>query len=57
MAPALNFTIRPFRMWLERIDAYDDNIKVTIDWIERVNKVLFRKFDGLYGGEYDPKRQ
>jgi hypothetical protein len=56
MAPILNFTIRPFRMWLERIDAYDDNIKGTIDWIERVNTRLFRTFDDLYAGEYDPKR-
>ena len=56
MAPVLNFTIRPFRMWLERIDAYDENIKGTIDWIERVNTRLFRTFDGLYTGEYDPKR-
>lgn len=56
MAPVLNFTIRPFRMWLERIDAYDDNIKGTMDWIERVNTRLFRTFDDLYAGEYDPKR-
>ncbi|MEL7738444.1 DUF5677 domain-containing protein [Citromicrobium bathyomarinum] len=55
MAPILNFTIRPFRMWLERIDAYDDNVKGTIDWIERVNTRIFRTFDDLYAGEYDPK--
>lgn len=56
MAPALNFTIRPFRMWLERIDVYDDHIKGTMDWIERVNTRLFRTFDNLYAGEYDLKR-
>lgn len=56
MAPILNFTIRPFRMWLERIDVYDENIQGTIDWIERVNTRLFRTFDDLYAGEYDPKR-
>jgi hypothetical protein len=56
MAPTLNFTLRPFRMWLERIDVYDDNIKGTMDWIERVNTRLFRTFDSLYAGEYDPKR-
>jgi hypothetical protein len=56
MAPVLNFTIRPFRMWLERIDVYDEDIKGTMDWIERVNTRLFRTFDGLYAGEYDPKR-
>jgi len=56
ITPTLNFTIRPFRMWLERIDAYDENIKETMDWIERVNTRLFRTFDGLYAGEYNPKR-
>lgn len=56
MAPTLNFTLRPFRMWLERIDVYDDNIKGTMDLIERVNTRLFRTFDSLYAGEYDPKR-
>lgn len=56
MAPILHFTIRPFRMWLDRIDAYDEDIKGTIDWIERVNTRLFRKFDDFYAGEYDPKR-
>lgn len=43
-------------MWLERIAVYDDNIKGTMDWIERVNTRLFRTFDSLYAGEYDPKR-
>jgi len=57
MAPVLNFTIRPFRMWLERIEVYDDNIKGTMDWIERVNTRLFRTFDDLYAGEYDPRRE
>lgn len=56
MAPILNFTLRPFRMWLDRIDVYDDNIKGTIDWIERVNTRLFHTFDDLYAGEYDAKR-
>lgn len=56
MAPMLHFTIRPFRMWLERIDAYDDNIRGTMDWIERVNRRLFQAFDAIYAGEYDPKR-
>jgi hypothetical protein len=56
MAPTLSFTFRPFRMWLERIDVYDENTKGTMDWIERVNTRLFRTFDSLYAGEYDPKR-
>ncbi len=56
MAPVLHFTVRPFRLWLERIDVYDDNIKGTMDWINRVNTRIFHTFDDLYAGEYDPKR-
>ena len=55
VTPIVKFTIRPFRLWLQRIDAYDDNFKGTMDWIERVNTRLFRTFDSLYDGEYDAK--
>ena len=55
MTPTIRFTIRPFRLWLQRIDAYDDNIKGTMDWIERVNTRLFQAFDSMYAGEYDAK--
>nr|WP_243843310.1 DUF5677 domain-containing protein [Sphingomonas vulcanisoli] len=56
MAPVLRFSLRPFHMWLKRIDVYDENIKGTMDWIERVNTRLFQAFDAIYAGEYDPKR-
>jgi hypothetical protein len=56
VTPIVNFTIKPFRMWLQRIDAYDDNLKGTMDWIERVNTRLFLTFDSLYDGEYDAKK-
>ena len=55
VTPTIRFTIRPFRLWLQRIDAYDDNIKGTMDWIERVNLRLFQAFDSMYAGEYDAK--
>jgi hypothetical protein len=57
MAPSINFTIRPFRMWLERIEVYDDNVKGTMDWLERVNTRLFRTFDNLYTGDFEPERE
>ncbi len=50
VAPTLSFTNRPFRLWLERIQAYDENLTAQLDWIERVNTALFMKFDGLYDG-------
>lgn len=55
VTPVVKFTIKPFRLWLQRIDVYDDNIKGTMDWIERVNTRLFHSFDALYNGEYDAK--
>jgi len=56
VTPTIRFTIKPFRLWLQRIDAYDDNLKDTMDWIERVNTRLFLTFDSLYDGEYDTKK-
>jgi len=50
ICPTLKFTNKPFRLWLQRIDAYDDNLRGVLDWIERVNLALFRKFDDLYDG-------
>ncbi|POU04043.1 hypothetical protein C3369_01380 [Escherichia sp. ESNIH1] len=52
LTPTLTFTIKPFKLWLQRIDVYDDYIKETIEWIERVNNRLFSKFDDIYEGEY-----
>lgn len=50
VTPTLKFTNRPFRLWLQRIDAYDDNLRNTLDWVERVNTALFMKFDESYDG-------
>lgn len=50
VTPTLRFTNKPFRLWLQRIDAYDDNLRNTLDWVERVNNALFMKFDQNYDG-------
>ena len=50
VTPTLRFTVAPYRLWLQRIDAYDDNLSGTLGWIERVNAALFRKFDATYDG-------
>jgi len=55
MTPTINFTIKPFRLWLQRIGLYDSDFEGTMDWIERVNTRLFRVFDDLYDGEYNAK--
>lgn len=50
VSPTLLFTNKPYRLWLQRIDAYDENLRKLLDWIERVNTALFRQFDERYDG-------
>jgi Family of unknown function (DUF5677) len=50
VTPTLKFTNKPFRLWLQRIDAYDENLRNVLDWVERVNKALFIQFDEKYDG-------
>jgi hypothetical protein len=49
VAPTLRFTNKPFRLWLQRIDAYDESFVQLLDWVERVNAALFKKFDEMFG--------
>ncbi|MCA5971858.1 MULTISPECIES: DUF5677 domain-containing protein [Pseudomonas] len=55
MAPTVKFTIKPFKLWLQRIGAYDNGFESTMEWIDRVNTRLFHAFDRLYDGDYDAK--
>jgi hypothetical protein len=48
MAPTLRFTNPPFRLWLERIGVYDDDLRGVLDWIDKVNAALFHRFDKLF---------
>jgi Family of unknown function (DUF5677) len=50
VTPTLRFTNKPFRLWLQRIDAYDENLRNVLDWVERVNTALFTQFDEKYDG-------
>lgn len=50
VSPTLPFANKPYRLWLQRIDAYDENMRSLLDWIERVNAALFRQFDETYDG-------
>jgi len=50
VSPTLRFTNRPFKLWLDRISAADPNLIAALDWIERVNTAVFRKFDETYDG-------
>lgn len=51
VGPTLRFTNKPYRLWLKRIEADDPYLIGQLDWIERVNTALFRKFDALYDGD------
>ena len=50
VSPMLRFTNKPYRLWLQRIDAYDENLRMVLDWVERVNTALFMQFDQKYDG-------
>lgn len=50
VSPTLRFTNQPFRLWLERIEADDPNLVGALDWIDRVNAAIFRRFDEAYDG-------
>ena len=50
IAPLIRFTVRPFRLWLERVDIANDLLVDALKWVEDVNTALFRKFDESYDG-------
>lgn len=54
VAPTLRFVTPAYRLWLERIDANGEGLLNVVDWIERVNTAIFRKFDTMYGGDFTP---
>ena len=50
VTPTIRFCNMPFRPWLKRIEADDKYLIDSLDWIDRVNAALFRKFDETYDG-------
>jgi hypothetical protein len=50
VTPCLRFTNKPYRLWLQRINVYDDNFHGLLDWVERVNTALFLQFDKRFDG-------
>jgi hypothetical protein len=48
MAPTILFTNKPFRLWAQRIDVYDENTERLLDWIDKVNNAIFQAFDTLF---------
>jgi hypothetical protein len=51
VSPTLRFTNPAYRLWIRRVSIDEnDNLKRTLDWIDRVNHALFMKFDAAYDG-------
>ena len=50
VSPILRFTNKPYRLWLQRIDSYDEDMKKLLDWVEELNTIIFKKFDEAYDG-------
>ncbi|OIN86694.1 MAG: hypothetical protein AUJ12_05305 [Alphaproteobacteria bacterium CG1_02_46_17] len=48
VGPTLRFCNPAFRLWLERIDCYDEDTRGLLDWIDLVNMRLFQKFDSMF---------
>ena len=48
VSPIVLFAAPPYRSWLSRIDAESEYLFGVLDRIERLNKILFHRFDELY---------
>lgn len=45
LSPTLRFTNRPYKMWLHRIDVKDEYLDSILNFIEKLNEQIFRRFD------------
>jgi hypothetical protein len=50
VSPLLRFTHKPYRMWLQRIDANDNDLHHLLDWSEHMNTKIFMRFDDCFDG-------
>ena len=53
VTPLLEYTNKPYRLWLARINVDIEYLVGVLDWIERVNHALFRRFDETYKEQGD----
>lgn len=50
VTPLLRFVTPAYRLWLRRIGAEEAGLEQVLDWSDRVNRALYRKFDETYTG-------
>lgn len=48
VSPTVKFCNRPYKMWLNHISVADEGLMEILDWIDKVNSILFVSFDNLY---------
>lgn len=48
LVPVVHYTNEAFRLWAQRVDVYDDNMRQLLDWIEKVSKASFHAFDTMF---------
>jgi hypothetical protein len=48
VTPLLHFVTPAYRLWLRRIGADEAGLEQVLDWSDRVNRALFRRFDEAY---------
>ena len=53
VTPLLVYTNKPYRLWLARINVDIEDLVGVLDWVERVNHALFRRFDETYKEQGD----
>ena len=51
VTPLLRFVTPAYRLWLRRIRAEDGGLEHVLDWSDRVNRALYRRFDETYTGQ------
>lgn len=45
VAFTLKFANKPFRLWIQRVHVYAEELRAVLDCVDRVNTALFCKFD------------
>jgi len=48
VSPTLVFCNKPYRLWFKRIGVDENYLYEVLDWIERINSMLFMAFDDLF---------
>lgn len=51
VTPLLRFVTPAYRLWLRRIGAEEAGREQVLDWADRVNNALYRRFDETYAGQ------